>query len=61
MQSLVEGAKVGVDRRVGLSGGLDPERGVEKLDHLGQGRDAEAEGTLDDAGLAANIAGDVEG
>jgi len=61
LQSLVEGAKAAVDRRVGLSGGLNPERGVEKLDHLGQGRGAEVEGTLDDAGLAANIAGYVEG
>jgi hypothetical protein len=40
---------------------LDLERSVEKLDHFGQGRGAEAEGALDDAGLPENIADDVEG
>ncbi len=54
-------AKAAVDGRVGWSGRFDLEPGFEKLRGLGQGGRAEAEGSLDDAGLPANVAGDVEG
>ena len=52
---------IDIDRRVGWSSRFDLEPLVEKLRCLGQGRRAEAEGSLYDAGLPANIAGDVEG
>ena len=54
-------AKVAIDRRVGWSGRFELEPLIEKLRCLGQGGRAEAEGSLDDAGLPTNVAGDVKG
>ena len=54
-------AKVAIDRRVGWSSRFALELLVEKLRCLGQGGRAEAEGSLDDAGLPTNVAGDVKG
>ncbi len=54
-------AKAAVDRRVGWSSRFELKPLVEKLRCLGQGGRAEAEGSLDDAGLPVNVAGDVEG
>jgi hypothetical protein len=51
----------GYDRRVGWSSRFELEPLVEKLRCLGQGERPEAEGSLDDAGLAANVAGEIEG
>jgi hypothetical protein len=52
---------VTIDRRVGWSSRFELEPLVEKLRCLGQGGRAEAESSLDDAGLPANVAGDVKG
>ena len=46
---------------VGPSGRLECKVGVDELNRFGQGRGAKAEGTLDNAGLAAKVIGDVEG
>jgi hypothetical protein len=45
----------------GVSGRSEFEPLAEKPDRLGQSRGAEAEGALDHAGLAADVAGEVEG
>jgi hypothetical protein len=46
---------------VGLSGRFELELLADKLDRLSQNGDAETEGALDDAGLAADVTRDVEG
>jgi hypothetical protein len=53
--------KAAINGSDGFSGRFELEALVEKLDCLGQGRGAEAEGALDDAGLALDVAGKVEG
>jgi hypothetical protein len=54
-------AKAAIGGSDGLSGRFGFKPLPEKLDRLGQSGGAEAEGALDDAGLAPDVAGRVEG
>ena len=59
--NVCRGARRRIGGSDGLSGRFELEPLAEKVDRLGQSGEAKVEGALDDAGLASDVAREVEG